>query len=426
MKKYEGSSKLALLPTNTQQISEILKYCNSHKLAVCPQSGNTGLVGGGVPVKDEIVISLKKMDKIEKFDTNTDILTCEAGCVLENLGRYLGDFNCDVPIDLGSRGSCLIGGNLATNAGGKYFIKYGSLRKYVIGLEAVLPTGKILNMLNELRKDNTGFDLKQLFIGSEGLLGIITKINLLCIKKEKYKTLLCFSCETFDQVLKLNSLAKNHLTINLAAIEYLDSYAYEVVLNQMSNIQPPFPSTPPFTVLIEIVGNENMDNLISDFYSITQNSNSFKDCLISSSEQQYNNLWQHRERVGESCIKLGLVYKYDVSVDPSYMNELVVTIRNITKNLGVTVGYGHIGDGNVHVNVAAFKGKEQEIQKILEPFIWNLLKEKKGSISAEHGMGKMKAGYLNYAKKEEVVDEMRKIKELWDPNGILNPGKVLG
>lgn len=192
-----GHSKLMLCPSSTDHVSKILAYCNSRRLAVVPQGGNTGLVGGSVPVFDEIIVNMRNMNKIEGFNEVTSIVNCEAGVILDKLNEYLEPYGFETPLDLGAKGSCFIGGNVATNAGGKYVIKYGSLRAHVLGLEAVAPNGDVLDLRSEIHKDNTGYDLKQLFIGGEGTIGIITKLNILCEKIDKIKKIMVFKTDKF-------------------------------------------------------------------------------------------------------------------------------------------------------------------------------------------------------------------------------------
>jgi len=199
-KKYKGQSKLMLKPKTTEEVSAVLKHCNDRRLAIVPQGGNTGLVGGSQPVFDEIIVNFSRMNKIIDFDESYGILSCEAGCILQDLHTYLHDKGYLMPLDLGAKGSCFIGGNLATNAGGIHFIKYNSLHANCVGLQAVLPNGTVLDNMTTLRKDNTGYDLKHLFIGSEGTLGAITKCAILCPPNPRYKHLCMVSCRSFEAV----------------------------------------------------------------------------------------------------------------------------------------------------------------------------------------------------------------------------------
>jgi len=211
MKKYQGQSKLALRPKNTQQVSQIMKYCNELHLAVVPQGGNTGLVGGSIPIFDEIVLSLSNMNQVISFDDRSGVVVCEAGCILQNLEAYVNEKGFMVPLDLGAKGTCQIGGNVATNAGGLRLIRYGSLKGSVLGIEAVLADGTILDTLNTLRKDNTGYDVKQLLIGSEGSLAVITKVAIATPQKPQSVQVVVVGCESFEHVLDTVRLAQTSL-----------------------------------------------------------------------------------------------------------------------------------------------------------------------------------------------------------------------
>ena len=243
---YKGNSSLTLAPKNTTQVSEILKYCNENSLAVVPQSGNTGLVGGSVPVHDEIVLSLKKMDDIQNFDPATGVVITQSGVILENLRNYAEERGYTVPLDLGARGSCLIGGNVATNAGGVNYIRYGSLHGSVVGLEVVLPNGDILDCTQAMRKDNTGYDLKQIFIGSEGTLGVISKVSLALAPSPRHRQLALLALPNFDSVLQLFRSARSQLNEILSAFELIDEVGYELVLKELPTVARPLENKSPF------------------------------------------------------------------------------------------------------------------------------------------------------------------------------------
>ena len=251
MKKYKGNSKLVLRPKTTEQVSKIMQYCNQNKIAVCPQGGNTGLVGGSVPVNDEVILSTQLMNEITSFDSVSGILNVQAGCVLETLDNWLRERNFMMPLDLGAKGTCQIGGNVATNAGGLRLLRYGSLHGTILSLQVVLANGKILEMGKPLRKDNTGYDLKQLFIGSEGTLGIITGVSILAAPAPKATNVAVLGIDSFEQLQKAFILAKQNLGEIMSAFEFFDRSSLDLVVKHIDHMREPFETQSPFYVLIE-------------------------------------------------------------------------------------------------------------------------------------------------------------------------------
>eukprot|EP00906_Rhabdomonas_costata_P027164 RCo038618 len=251
---WRGRSKIALCPTTTEQVSAILKYCNERRLAVCPQGGNTGLVGGSIPAHDEIVLSLEKMSRILDFDTVSGTVTCEAGCILEAVDNFLAEKGHMMPLDLGAKGSCQIGGNVSTNAGGLRFLRYGSLHHNVLGLKAVLANGTVVDQMNTCKKDNTGYDLKQLFIGSEGSLGVVTEVVLQTPPRPAATNVALLACPSYQAVQGTFVLARRHLAEILSAYEFADEEAMNRVLTVFPHNKYPLDSRYPFYVLVETQG----------------------------------------------------------------------------------------------------------------------------------------------------------------------------
>ncbi|XP_047311846.1 D-2-hydroxyglutarate dehydrogenase, mitochondrial [Impatiens glandulifera] len=427
MNKYKGSSNLLLQPRSTDEVSKILKYCNSRCLAVVPQGGNTGLVGGSVPVFDEIIVSMASMDKVISFDEVSGILVCEAGCILENLGSFLDTKGFTMPLDLGAKGTCQIGGNVSTNAGGLRLIRYGSLHGTVLGLEAVLANGTVLDMLGTLRKDNTGYDLKHLFIGSEGSLGIVTKVSLLTPPKLASVNLAFLACEDYLSCQKLLMEAKRKLGDILSAFEFLDSNSLDLVLNHLEGVRNPLPpSLHNFYVLIETTGSdESYDKeKLEAFLLGSMQDGLISDGALAQDINQASAFWHIREGIPEALMKAGAVYKYDLSLPVEKMYDLVKEMRIRLGSSANVVGYGHLGDGNLHLNISLPKYDDAVFAQI-EPYVYEWTSKHRGSISAEHGMGLMKASKIYYSKAPETVHLMASIKKLVDPNAILNPYKVL-
>ncbi|CAJ1930312.1 unnamed protein product [Sphenostylis stenocarpa] len=428
MHKYNGSSKLLLQPRTTEQVSQILKYCNSRCLAVVPQGGNTGLVGGSVPVFDEVIISLSSMNKIISFDKVSGVLVCEAGCILESIMSFLDNEGFVMPLDLGAKGSCQIGGNVSTNAGGLRLVRYGSLHGNILGIEAVLANGTVLDMLKTVRKDNTGYDLKHLFIGSEGSLGIVTKVSILTPPKLSSVNVAFLACKDYSSCQKLLQEAKRKLGEILSAFEFLDGQSMNLVLNHLEGARNPIPTSPHnFYVLIETTGSDDTSDKqkLEAFLLGSMENDLISDGVLAQDINQASSFWLLREGIPEALMRAGAVYKYDLSIPLEHMYNLVEEMRSKLGNTANVIGYGHLGDGNLHLNVSTPHYDDDKILSQIEPFVYEWTSKHLGSISAEHGLGLMKANKIFYSKSRETVQLMASIKNLMDPNHILNPYKVL-
>eukprot|EP00127_Corallochytrium_limacisporum_P001355 Clim_evm11s53 gene=Clim_evmTU11s53 len=424
--KYSGKTQLVLRPGTTEEVSEIVKYCNERNLAIVPQGGNTGLVGGSVPVHDEIVLTMNRMNHIIDFDEVNGVVTCEAGCVLQVMDEWLKERNHIMPLDLGAKGSCHIGGNLSTNAGGLRFLRYGSLHGNTLGIEAVTGTGEVLDLLRTLKKDNTGYDLKQLFIGSEGTLGIVTKLALHVPAKPASVQTAMLACEKFTDVLDLMKMAKHDLGEILSAFEFIDSGSMDLVEKYLEK-KNPFDSKYPFYCVVETQGSNAEHDMekIATFLERGMEDGPVLDGIQAQDVGQANHIWDIREGVAESLKRDGYCYKYDVSIPVDRLYDLVVDMRERCGDLARwVVGYGHVGDGNLHLNITS-DGKNDELLARIEPFVYEWVNQHQGSVSAEHGIGYMKPGALHYSKDPLTIDYMRRLKQVFDPKGILNPYKVL-
>ncbi|CAN8328026.1 unnamed protein product [Cochlearia groenlandica] len=426
MQKYKGYSKLMLLPKNTEEVSQILQYCDSRRLAVVPQGGNTGLVGGSVPVFDEVIINVGLMNKVLAFDEVSGVLVCEAGCILENLATFLDTKGFVMPLDLGAKGSCHIGGNVSTNAGGLRLIRYGSLHGTVLGLEAVTANGNVLDMLGTLRKDNTGYDLKHLFIGSEGSLGIVTKVSILTQPKMSSVNLAFIACKDYLSCQKLLIEAKRNLGEILSAFEFLDNNSMDLVLNHLDGVRNPISSPENFYILIETTGTgETYDReKLEAFLLKSLEQGLVSDGVIAQDINQASSFWRIREGITEALQKAGAFYKYDLSLPVEEIYNIVNDLRGRLGDLANVMGYGHLGDGNLHLNISTAEYNDK-LLGLIEPYVYEWTSKHRGSISAEHGLGVMKANEIFYSKSPETVALMVSIKKLLDPKGILNPYKVL-
>lgn len=428
-KTVRGASRLVLKPKSTAELSAILKYCNDRRLAVCPQSGNTGLVGGSNPIFDEVVISMKLMNRI--IDTNelAGILTCEAGCVLQDLENHLSTFGLMMPLDLGAKGSCLIGGCVSTNAGGLRLLRYGNLHGNVLGVEAVMANGNVLDALNSLKKNNTGYHLKHLFIGSEGTLGIVSKVAIQCPPLPKAVNVAFLGLASFDKVLKVYHLAKYELGEILSSCEMMDRLSLDVSISNLGMKNPlTSENGHEFYMLIETSGNNLVhdEEKLSSFVEKAINDCIIEDGTLTNETTKLNNIWALRERISEGILRDGYVFKYDVSLPFSSFYKVVQVLRERIRDSRIIriSGYGHLGDGNIHVQVS-IPEYYADVAAQLEPFIFDYVSQCHGSISAEHGIGFKKAKYLHLNKSSSEIEMMYDLKKLMDPNGILNPYKVL-
>ncbi|XP_055370883.1 D-2-hydroxyglutarate dehydrogenase, mitochondrial [Condylostylus longicornis] len=425
LRSCRGNSQLLLKPKNEIEISQILKYCYSRNLAVCPQGGNTGLVGGSVPVFDEIIISLQRLNEIYSVDEITGIITCGSGCILENLENEAKNHGLRFPLDLGAKSTCQIGGNASTNAGGLRVIRYGSLHGSILGIETVLASGNILDLMSNFKKDNTGYHLKHLFIGCEGTLGIITKVAVLCPAISSSINVAFIALPSFEAVLKTFVKAKKYLGEILSACELIDEISFKRSVETF-NLNPPI-SGYPFYMLIETSGSNNKhdEEKFNIFLNNGMENGEILDGTFTGEPGKISEIWKIRELVPVSLIEDGYCFKYDISLPLRDFYKIVLVMRERMKNFDVDVcGYGHIGDSNLHLNVAC-KGFSQDIYRKIEPFVFEYTSKLKGSVSAEHGIGFLKTKYLPFSKSDEAINLMRNIKTMLDPKNILNPYKVL-
>ena len=426
MRKFRGHAQVVLKPSTTEEVSKILKYCNDNMLAVVPQGGNTGLVGGSVPVFDEIVINMQKMNNIRSFDDVSGILVADAGVVLEVADNYLAEREHIFPLDLGAKGSCMIGGNVSTNAGGLRLLRYGSLHGTVLGVEAVLPDGTVVDDLSTLRKNNTGYDLKQLFIGSEGTIGIITAISIQCPRRSPAVNVAYFGLESYEHAQKAFRAAKGHLGEILSAFEMMDGRSQKI-LKEVAGTKLPLEGDYPFYCLVETSGsNSDHDSeKLQNFLEHVMESEIVADGVLAESQTQVADLWACRERITECLGHWGGVYKYDLSLPIAQMYELVEVIRERMAEKGLlgegdeypvvdVIGYGHMGDANLHLNIPV-RRFDKNVEKALEPYLYEWTSKRNGSISAEHGLGVTKKPYIGYSRSETMIKLMKQIKNLYDP-----------
>ncbi|GLH15669.1 Alkyldihydroxyacetonephosphate synthase [Gryllus bimaculatus] len=425
LKLAQGQSKIVLKPKTTEEVSAILKYCNDEILAVCPQGGNTGVVGGSVPVFDEIVISTSLMNQILSLDELSGVVICQAGCILETLENYLSDHGFQMPLDLGAKGSCQIGGNVSTNAGGIRLLRYGSLQGNVLGVEAVKANGEVIDCLSSLKKDNTGYHLKHLFIGSEGTLGIVTKVALQCPPISKAINVAFLGLKSFEEVLKTSINARKKLGEILSSCEMMDHATLDAVTSNLK-VQNPIGEY-PFYMLLETSGgnSEHDQDKLNFFLQSSLVSGEIEDGVVASEPSKIKAIWEIRERAPEAFKADGWYIVYDISVPLKHFYEIVPIMSQCLAGTSVKrcTGMGHLGDGNLHLNVSG-KEIDPNLPNIIEPILYEWTSLLKGSISAEHGIGIHKTKYLHYSKSNSSIQLMHNIKQLLDPKGILNPYKI--
>lgn len=427
-KFYPPDPSLVLFPKTTDEVQKIALYCSEHRLPMVPSGGRTGLAAAAVAANKEIVISFDKMNKISTIDIESGSVDVEAGVVLENIQKAVAESGMYFPLDFGARGSCQIGGCISTNAGGLKVIKYGMTRELVLGLEVVTPRGEVLRLNSNLHKNNSGYDLKQYFIGAEGTLGMITRATMKIVPKPKLLQLSLLAVDTFSSILEILKKARLR-SLDITAFEFFTKNCLDAVLTHAHQFRNPFSSLYPYYVMLEIDGGTEV-SAMQDFMEAV--SDSLLDGTLAMDPKTFRELWSYRETIPETLIKMGNLHKNDIAVPissmPSFVGELEPMI--VQKYSGFEVFlFGHIGDGNIHVNVLdrksmpidAFKNSTDR----LDMEMMRLIKKYEGSISAEHGIGLLKKKLMHMHRSPDELMFMRSLKMLFDPNNICNPGKII-
>lgn len=423
-RQFNGRGSVVLLPTTTEQVSQLLAHCSKRKLAVVPQAGNTGLVGGSIPVNDEIVLSVRRINK--NFSFVDGILKADAGFVLQDLDDRLAHLGYMMPFDLGAKGTCLIGGNIATCAGGIRLLRYGSLHAHLLGLTVVLPdeSGTVLNLGSAIRKDNSAFHTPHLFLGSEGQLGIITSVTMTAVPKPLSVNSAMLAVESFDKCRKVLKLAKKMLSEILSSFEFIDEHAMEAVETKL-NLKSVFSSKVPFSILLETSGSSEAHDRenVTKFLEECMDRDLVTDGILAESAADAQKMWQLREGAPLSVARDGYLWKHDVSLPLEHFYELSEEMRRrCGRRVERIITFGHLGDGNSHLNITS-KEYDPELHSILYPYLYQWVVDHGGSISAEHGVGQVKLPYAHFGKQPEEVALGKRLKTLFDPNHILNPHK---
>lgn len=428
--RYTGNGLAVLRPANTEQVAAIVKLCATHRVPIVPQGGNTSLVGGSIPYDGHsVILSLSRLNAIRQLDADNFTVTVEAGCILATLQQAALSVDRFFPLSLGAEGSCQIGGNIASNAGGILTIRYGNMRDLVLGVEVVLPNGEIWHGLRGLRKDNTGYDLKHLFIGSEGTLGILTAATLKLFPVPRQQTTFFAAVDNPAQALALLSHSRMVLGETLSAFELIARPCIDLAKQYGPDCVDPLTQKTPWTVLAET---DQPASQIEEFLSDMLERGTIRDATIATSEQQRRDLWQMREAIVEAQRHAGASIKHDIAVPvsaiPAFIDEATALVTRLIPGLRPVI-FGHMGDGNLHFNLTqpidadrdAFLSRWDEITHQVHAIV----RRYHGSFSAEHGIGVFKAEELASTKSAVEMDLMRRIKDCLDPDGLMNPGKVL-
>ena len=430
---FHGRSPLVLRPGSTAEVSEICKLASAHRIALVPQGGNTGLVGGQTPHNGEVVVSLRRLDKIREVDTASNTMTCEAGVVLQIAQAKASDVDRLFPLSLGAEGSCTIGGNLSTNAGGTAALAYGVAREMALGLEVVLADGRVLNVLSKLKKDNTGYNLHNLFIGAEGTLGIITAATLKLFPKPRAIETAYVGLKSPEAALKLLAIAQSEAANTLTSFELLAEMAVDFSVRHGIDVRDPLSEKHPWYVLMELSSpGDDARTPLETILARAMEEEIVDDAVIAANLTQRNNFWKLREEMSAAQKPEGGSIKHDISVPiaavPAFIDEANAAVVKLIPGAR-PVPFGHLGDGNLHYNIsqpigadtADYLARWHEVNAV----VFEIVLRMGGSISAEHGIGVLKRDELPEVKDKTAIELMRAIKAMLDPHGIMNPGKVL-
>ena len=432
--RYQGRSALLLKPQSSAEVSAILEICNEARAPVVPQGGNTGLVGAQIPLHDEILLSLARLNRIRSMDARDMSAICEAGVILATLQQAADDAGAYFPLSLAAEGSATIGGNVSTNAGGINVLRYGTARQLVLGLEVVLADGRVLDLLHTLHKDNAGYDLKQLFIGAEGTLGVVTAVALRLFPKPQSRMTALVGVRDPAAAIALLRRLEDASGGLVSAFELLPRFGVDLVLAHIPGTADPLATISPWYVLAEATSGAGVPlaAMFEDALATAMESGIVKDATLAANEAQRMALWRLRESLSEAQKLEGASIKHDVSVPIQAIPDLLARGCAAVESMIPDVRpmpFGHVGDGNIHFNFsvpegadgAAFLARRDEVSRVVH----DLVHELGGSISAEHGLGLMKRDEIVRYKSAAELDVMRALKSLLDPNNILNPGKVV-
>ena len=428
--KFLHAAPLAVaLPKTIEEVQHIVKYAITHQIKLTPSGGRTGLTGAATATQGELIVALDKMNKIINLNLLERLVTCEPGLILQTLHEFTSKHQLFYPIHLAAEGSCQIGGNIATNAGGVNVIRYGGTRQWVAGLKVVTGTGALLSLNNQgLIKNNTGYALHELFIGSEGTLGIIVEATLRLTRLPQQTRVLIMGHHAIEDVVQTFHYFQTKL--DLLAFEMFDQAALENVVQHTACTYPLTTKTPFYSLIEFEQDSHDTEQTVLSLFETCLEKHIVQDGTLSQNETQYYNLWRYRENISESIASY-MPYKYDISVPIDkiciFYKETCTLLKKHYPDFK-SVWFGHIGDGNLHLNILSpHHGPPDHFYRQcnqLSPLFFSLLQQYHGSISAEHGIGLTKKDYLSFTRTHEEIDIMRSIKKLLDPHNIMNPGKI--
>ncbi len=437
-RRSQGKALAVVRPGTTQEVAAVVRACAAAGTAIVPQGGNTGMVVGSTPDPSgtQVVLSLVRLNRVRALDAGNLTMTVEAGCVLQSLQEQAEAAGFLFPLSLAAEGSCTIGGNLGTNAGGTQVVRYGNARELCLGLEVVTPQGEVWDGLSGLRKDNTGYDLRNLFIGSEGTLGVITAATMKLYPLPAASLTAWAAVPSMEAAVTLLGLAHKHLGASLTGFEVMGQFALSLVGKHMPQLRVPFLDESPYGVLLENSDQESEPHARAQFEKLLEaalEDGCATDAVVAENIAQARTLWHVRESIPLAQAQEGLNIKHDISIPvsriPAFCAETDALLQREIAGVRL-VNFGHLGDGNLHYNVQAPEGGDmqaflREQEERVNALVYDQVKRFDGSISAEHGIGTLKAHKLPQYKSPVALEMMRAIKKALDPQGIMNPGKVL-
>jgi FAD/FMN-containing dehydrogenase len=434
--RYRGVARAVVRPASTMEVSAVVRICGDEGVAIVPQGGNTGLCGGATPreTDDDIVVSMTRMNRVRVVDADNATMTVEAGATLVAVQQAAADAGLLFPLSLAAEGSCTIGGNLSTNAGGTAVLRFGNARDLVLGIEVVLADGRVWNGLRGLRKDNTGYDLKQLFIGGEGTLGIVTAMVLKLYAAPRARVTAFAAVADVDHAVALLRHAKQALGDRLTGFELISDLALSLSRKHHPGLPDPLPGHPWYALLQvdDSTAESSLVSLVEDALAAAVESALALDATVAQTQDQAGKLWALRENISEGQRREGPNIKHDISLPvsaiPAFLSDSESALRAALPGVRF-VTFGHLGDGNLHYNLSAAEGRDPQgfmsNAALANRIVYDLVDAANGSISAEHGIGQLKRSELKRYKSGIEIELMQRIKAAFDPRGLFNPGKVI-